>query len=138
MAIGLGPKPSQEFSFCGNEPHAAQDRLHDDRGDPGRLWGQDGAGRFEIVIWQEDGTLQHAWEDSGRAWHHDGRFNRSGRFEGWSHADLDRIVGAVVAALDLGDLWPAGEGSGSPNGQESSFAPAIRETDLFHRGDAFR
>ena len=51
-------------------------------------------------------------------------------------ARLDLVEGAVVAALALGDLGPAGIGAGRADRLECGLGAGIGEADLLDRGDA--
>ena len=51
-------------------------------------------------------------------------------------ADFDGIVGAVVAALGLGELGAAGEGAGTPQGVHGGFGAGVGESDHVEGGDA--
>ncbi len=55
-------------------------------------------------------------------------FGRACLSRRWMRADLGVVVGAVVAALDPGNVRPSGEGPGQPHRKHGGLGPRVAET----------
>ena len=102
--------------------------LHDEAGDLALVLAQDALAPLQVVVRQDDHVLQDSRRHAGIL-----RYRRGTAgvklVRRRVDADGDVLVGAVVAALELRDLTPAGEGPGGPDGHQGALGARVGEAN---------
>ena len=133
------PVPAGDLSdgageFRPNREHPRLGVEHDTGQLPGVFFDQTGDSALVVV-----GKHQHLAGRVGRhpsgAGHRMGSLDRSGPVQRRKHADLHRVVAAVVAAFELGDPGLSAESPGQPNRVQGGFGAGVHEPDPVQGGD---
>ena len=130
----------------GDLAHAA-DEVRRQIQDPGLGVQQDARQLGGVLADQPLGRLQVAERQHHRVGHRPGRhadrlrvgqrsLGRAGRLQRRRDADLHRVVAAVIAALELGDPVPAGEGARQADRVQARLGPGVGEARPFQAGHA--
>ena len=133
VALGDGAQPLEEALRGRNDAADAQQRIDQDGGELARFLLDDLLAGLGIVPGQHDHVLEHGRRNPGRRRHRLGPAAASGRLHVGSDAHQHPVVGAVIRALELGDLGPSREGSGRADRIHGGLGARVREAHAFQR-----
>ena len=120
-------QPLEEARLRQDGADVVRDRLEDDRGDV--VVGERALDRVRVVERADDRRVQHLRQDPLRE-----RVLAADALGGRDHVHRDRVVPAVVAALELEHVAPAGDRAREPERVEGRLAPGRRQQHLLERG----
>mmetsp|Transcript_9625 Transcript_9625/g.22391 ORF Transcript_9625/g.22391 Transcript_9625/m.22391 type:complete len:286 (+) Transcript_9625:1897-2754(+) len=110
-----------------HEVHVAGDGLDDDAGQLLAMLGESGLQLLDVVVFEDDRVGRRAGRDAGA-----GRVAEGGQARASFHEQ--RVGVAVVAALELDELGPAGGAAGQADGAHRRFGARADEAHLVDAG----
>src|SRR6266545_5022928 len=131
-------QPLEEALARRQDPADAQGGIDEERGDVRAVPFENLGAGLGVVPRQDHDVLEHCRRYPRRRGHGFRPLARAGLFEIGRDADQDPVVGAVIGALELGDLAPPREGPRHPHRVHRRLGAGIGEADGLHAGDALR
>ena len=131
---GHGAQRLEQLRGRGHEPHPVRHRVDDDGGQLSGVLLDQPRRELGAIERQDDHVREDGRRGAARVRHAGGLGEGTPVLRGRPEAHLGVVVGAVIRALELGDLRAPGEAARGLHRHHHRLAPGIGEAHLVHRG----